>query len=621
MTVVGQIQTIDYIGKYYIKPMMVYNMKIQLDIFKTKLVETKASDSIDYKSLQEFLKNFYKTSPASATDIPVNMDAVRSQVKQICKYCESRGLKKFDELMEKFASSPNNETNARMMHSIKETMEAIMYAVSESKMSQDQLSSQFNDRIFACKEGTLTNLQQILSEITLATKGIDDFLIEQKKQVITQITLEMLREGSFKELWRKAGREIHNVSALLNSIADEFKLLRKSAEEDKRLKSDSITGITVKDTSRAILLSKIEYDLGNQNVINGIIDGTLINIEMLLPSFDENNAQKFGGEVSDILSQAKFTKASGYVIPSCILKTDENSVPTGYKANKSEILRNAVICHMHDSKLLKHHDYEFIKFTLKIEEGSEPYGVSTELLDEAKEKGFLERTMKYILDNKLGMEQDLDPIDPIKYAIENDIMIDGKHPKIYIIDKLSKEYFKTKDPIVRNNIDNDINIILKIDVPEDKLESLLNNLQAKLLENKFSESDIKLIPSNSKNTILGELLRFSIINNIIPYVELLIKNNAPLNYQDSNGNYLVHNAVQSNNSEGLRKLIDKGADINLTNRYGEKPIDLAEKKCKIILVAEASKSEVNLKSSSKNALNSSSTNLNKSNGKGKGMEL
>jgi hypothetical protein len=54
-----------------------------------------------------------------------------------------------------------------MLNLIKETIKSIVYQAENGSMPKENIANKFGDRDFVCKDGTLTNLQGILSEMTL----------------------------------------------------------------------------------------------------------------------------------------------------------------------------------------------------------------------------------------------------------------------------------------------------------------------------------------------------------------------------------------------------------------------------------------------------------------------
>ncbi|MFO0450322.1 MAG: hypothetical protein ACK52I_16940, partial [Pseudomonadota bacterium] len=91
-----------------------------------------------------------------------------------------------------------------------------MYTVEKSNVPAKEFVTNYKDREFVCAEGTLTNLQGMLAEMTLGTQGINAYIIEQKKQLVTQTATEMYNEGKFTDYpWvvrQYKPMEIHNVT-------------------------------------------------------------------------------------------------------------------------------------------------------------------------------------------------------------------------------------------------------------------------------------------------------------------------------------------------------------------------------------------------------------------------
>ena len=68
--------------------------------------------------------------------------------------------------------------------------------------------------------------------------------------------------------------------------------------------------------------------------------------------------------------------------------------------------------------------------------------------------------------------------------------------------------------------------------------------------------------------------------NMTDIIRLLLQNKADENKRNRNGETAVHCAARKNNPEAIVLLVKHGASINITNSYGNKPIDLPrQNKC------------------------------------------
>ncbi len=170
------------------------------EAFKTKIVSTE-DQTIDQKELSSYLKTFYDCDSAYPLKEPYPIKTIQDQAYKICDYMSSLGMTKFAYLKDKFSTAPSGADNAKIMYGIKETMEAIMYKMDHSKIGAKELSAQYSERDFVCKEGTLTNLQCILEDLSLEGSDIDAYVADQKKTFISQVAADMNRSKQFKELW------------------------------------------------------------------------------------------------------------------------------------------------------------------------------------------------------------------------------------------------------------------------------------------------------------------------------------------------------------------------------------------------------------------------------------
>ncbi len=317
-------------------------IKISPQGFKEGFVEQKASQGIDIEKVADYMKKFYGEDVAYSAEPPYDMEKIRSQVKKVCDHMTKLGLENFGGLIGKFVVNPEKPLDAAMGAQIKETMEAILYQVENSGMPPKDLAAQYKDRSFICKEGTLTNLQGILAEMSLGTQGIDVYITDQKKQLVTQTATDMYRKGEFTEFpWvfrQYTPMEIHNVTSLVNSVAPEYGLQVKTKDEDRHIRK-------VFSSSREKLSNKLEQQLQNEAVVDTFIDGVAMNVIMNLPVYETgkySNPNDFNKEVIDALETLKLNK----VINFDALVELENYKPKGYKSNAQSITRDAVTIYL-----------------------------------------------------------------------------------------------------------------------------------------------------------------------------------------------------------------------------------------------------------------------------------
>lgn len=413
-------------------------LELIVENFKRDYIEQKSSQGIDLELMNKHMQEFYKVEPAYSTS---NKLEAREQAQQICDHMRKLGMNSFDSLMDKFEENAFTQ-DTKMVDSIKKTMEGIVYMVDNSN-DPATLATQFNDRDFACKEGSLTNLQSILGEMSLSSSGIDSYFIEQKKQLVTQTAITMYREGKFYEFpsdyRRFVGMEIHAVTSLTNSVASEYGLLTKTKEDDKYVEE-------IFSESHDKLSKAIDNNLKNETVITSMLDGVVMNILNNLPTYNAAKPNKFIAEVSDYLTNLKLIdKKEERIVDVQSLVEMQDYVPKGYKQNIETIFKNALITYFQGKGVMKSTEIDFIKLKVEIEQGAEGNNqVSKDTLDKAQQQGDLNKSIKYIIDNDLKL--DFGDIDPVKHAINNNIKIDGKDPKQYGLERTIDQYFKTKNP-------------------------------------------------------------------------------------------------------------------------------------------------------------------------------
>ena len=257
-------------------------IEISLKDFKEKYIELPQSMGVDPKEVYEYITSIYGEAPAYPEKGKLYIDKIRDQAQQICDKMSEIGFANFGGLMAKFKAEPSKEQDIFVLKQIKETMEATLYLVEHSVgMSKTELAAQYKDREFACEEGTLTNLQGILAEMSLGKQGLEAYVIEQKKQMVTQIAMGMYNKGKFVEFpWAyryHTGMEIHNITALVNSVAEDYGLRKKSQEEDHYLSM-----LHVSSYSQKKLLQELDT----------MVDGIATNVSINLPQYSEGKCSK-----------------------------------------------------------------------------------------------------------------------------------------------------------------------------------------------------------------------------------------------------------------------------------------------------------------------------------------
>jgi hypothetical protein len=406
-------------------------MKFKIESFKNDIVE-KTISITSINELKPYLKKIYGGNPLYPTDKYSNIKAIREQAQLICDKMGNYGFNKFPDLINKFSSAPSGKNEIAIIRNIKETMEAILYHVEKNSARADELAVMYGDREFNCKEGTLTNLQSILEEFLLQDSGIDAYIAAQKKELISQIAADMNRAGEFKDLWKFSFMEIHNIPALINRIANKYNLVSKPNYQDQWAPS-------ISKSSALKLESKIEEQIKNQAVVDGFVDSITMNIFNNLPLFDKSQSGFFGLLDKNLESLKIDTVGTQH-----LLVVDEDYNPLGYKANIRSIIKDAITLYLYNKNIIEHPEIEEVKLRLALE--NESKARSADMLNDLKERGLLEKGIKYIIDNNLKLDEDsVGTTDCVKYAIEHDIKIDDMNAKQYALVSITKKYLNTTD--------------------------------------------------------------------------------------------------------------------------------------------------------------------------------
>lgn len=335
------------------------NVELELQKFKAGYQEKDPKESIDINQRDAHLIDFYKVPPASGKDDPA---LFRQQAIALCDAMEKAGMQNFAGLRKKF---PENANPTPMMMSMKETMENIFYVMHHHpSRSFDNLMNDFKDRVFICEEGTLTNLQVILGELTGAI-GFDPLIISVKRAWIEQITRDTLIKGQFIECDPSLpGMEIHYISSLVNVVADEYHLLKKTEEEDKYL-------VKIGDESANILRDELNKKLQNPEAIDGFLDMLVSTIAGMIPEYDEekypkkNEDDKIGYAYSEAIDE--IVGRYGLNAGSDKLIARKDGLEMGLKPQYQELTKHALIVKLHDQGVIKHPHVEFSRELLALE--------------------------------------------------------------------------------------------------------------------------------------------------------------------------------------------------------------------------------------------------------------
>ncbi len=431
-------------------------LKIVPTAFKKHFAEPNKAQGVDPVVVSSYLQNFYGNE---ATTYPVppyatvekedQADKANKEALEICEKMKKLGFSNFSGLRSKFQDIPEDEFEANQRDLIKKTMEGILCTFENSETpSKEILVAQYKDRQFICADGTLTNLQSILADLSLGNQGISAYVTQQGRDFVTQMATAMHQKNQFPEfigtyqhrLW-----EIHVISSLVNSVAFEYGIKPKTAEEDHYL-----IQVPTSFESRQKLSKALNQALEDAATVNNFMEGIARNVAFGLPTYTEEkyrNANEFNQEVADSIARLNI----GNIIDTGALVKLENYQPTGYKPNIESILKDVTTIFLHEKGVLQipEKDLELTKLRIDLEKSmddmSSTNAITQDVLDAAKEKGNLNYAMKYAIDNKLKLDEALGTTDPLQYAIDKNIKIDGINPKQYALKIIVDEYIKADE--------------------------------------------------------------------------------------------------------------------------------------------------------------------------------
>ena len=369
---------------------------------------------------------------------------------------------------------------------------------------KDVLVGQYKDRQFVCADGTLTNLQSILSDLSLGNQGIGAYVTQQGRDFVTQTATEMHKKHEFPEFGARgtsSAWEIHVISSLVNSVASEYGIKAKTGEEDHYL-----SYVPTHRSSRQKLSSALEQGLQNEETVSNFLDNIARNVAFGLPTYTKGkykNPNEFNHEVSDAIERLNIN----HIISTGALVKLENYEPTGYKPNIESILKDATTIYLHEKGVLQipEKDLELTKLRIDLEksvdEMSSHNAITKDVLDAAQGKGNLEYAMKYAIDNKLTLDEDsLGKENPMEYAIDNNIKIDGIDPKQYALKMVVDEYIKA-DAKDRPKLEEQYKELLeKIEKegPPDKSEKTAKQYVLEKIIDQYLKTDDPALQNNLK---------------------------------------------------------------------------------------------------------------------------
>jgi hypothetical protein len=178
--------------------------------------------------------------------IDINQDEVKKYFNDNV-YNGVTDQKKQMDLLIKIAINLNlNNFSILESHLVKEVIESIETILYLFHKNETIDTSLYSDRQFACDAGTLTNLQDIISDITMQG-SLESIVIRYKKEMLEGLAMEMLGAGGrdvaqingekiLNFEYRGTGMQVHDVPTILNVLAKDWGILEKTQEEDTFVK-------------------------------------------------------------------------------------------------------------------------------------------------------------------------------------------------------------------------------------------------------------------------------------------------------------------------------------------------------------------------------------------------
>lgn len=345
-------------------------MKLSLDVekFKTAFPQAKPSEGLNQKDVQKFLREFYKkpldrntpdapqtkkqTTPNSGEDPAI----FREQAIKMCREMHELGFANFADLRKKFPKDMKKEQIDTTLRETKATMEAILYAFKHHpSMSMQELAAQYRDRPFLCGPGTLTNLQQILADVTLSGQSVDHYFADAKHEVLEQtaknITTELEKHIEGVGLW-----EVHITTSLINQVAREFKLEEKPLEEDKFLL----------DLPKAVgkkFLAEVKKTFAQEDLPATMLASMAGKILNDLPRFGSEKPNEFYDNVSEALEKLNILPNAH----SILIEYEDYGTPKRYKPHAEEIIQHALVLYLNEKGMIPDAQVELSKAVIEME--------------------------------------------------------------------------------------------------------------------------------------------------------------------------------------------------------------------------------------------------------------
>lgn len=478
----------------------------EIEDLKKNYPEPKAAEMIDDIELEKFIKNFYgNEEPKYPNNQSNNLLTIHKQAKLICNHMDKLGLRNFSQLIKKFPATYQNLHNPNIGSQIKKSMEAILFSIEKPGFDKAAFVQQYKDRTFVCNEGTLSNLQTVLSEVQLGKTDLKAYIGMQKREYIEQISTDLYRKGFYKEVFRGRSSqpyEIHNINSLVNSVADEFGLNKKTRKDDTYL-------VQLRENTASHLSSCISEGFLKQNTADLFADGIASKILIGIPSYNTESYSSKAEYANEV--QAYLDTVGIGINNNAIVGYKDGEYDTEIKPNIHQILKDAVTVKLDELNLFNSQEIDKAKMRLDLESSTDSMvlsnKVSEEALNSSKEKGLLDEALKYCIKNNLSLdEEELGTENPILYGIKHNIDIGD--PQRLLIEK-----YEIKASNARNE-EEERAIQLELDKESKQIAEILGidhqELQKKryqvFLEDIISDQEAsKLIGQKNLKSIRNEL--------------------------------------------------------------------------------------------------------------------
>jgi len=566
-------------------------MKISIEKFTNDFVEVKASEALDKDKVSAYLKKLYGSSPAYDKNTTAVSAEVRQQVAKVADCVAALGLIKFADLKKKFESETLYPQALLKLMLIKERMEGILFIMETSGRKPEDIVNQFKDRNFFCHDGTLTNLDGIMAEMLMGENTIESHFALQKKKFIEQVAVEMLRAEKFQGFGNNPGVEIHDVSSLLNSIADRYKLVKKSQQEDVYM-----TSVFEKD--RNLFAKSIDKGLQDPQVVESFIDGVAQRIVDILPYY-EPSKEDFLLELTNFLEGMKISP--DVLTPISLLQYDEYKAK-GYKENVHSVIKNLVMVHLHEKGVINDPEITKAQTILKIEKSCDEdmsAGVLTlDVWEGIEDDGMAEFAIKYIFQNKIELDEESFTDKKLEEILNKTLLSkfsNQEMPQIlaYFADIGKVELFKKYWNLYEVTGSKEDYALLEFlckkntynfaqHMYEDSKFKFDNDSLKLAIAGKHS-AVIQLILERNKELnfeegVIDSILKFAVENNILGLVESVLEKGVNVNFSIDGKDPILIWAIKNNRTDIAKLLVERGAEFNTKDTFGNTHLSIATKR-------------------------------------------